>query len=324
MSNAIHKKINDIQPNDFIEGCYALRHYELRSYSGKPYIVMELGDSSGRIKAVYWGEDSDMVSRRLEIVPVVRVEGVGNEYKGKCELKLDLVAPAEDDDYKLEEFLPTGERPREELEEELKDTIEIIENKHLAKLLKIVFIDENIHDKFMKWPAGKLWHGAYLGGLAEHSINVAKICQFAAKFYKFCRKDLLITGALLHDIGKIEEFQVSSHFDYSVSGRLNGHIVIGDKMISRIVGSIENFPNELGEELSHMILSHHGETEFGSPVKPMTIEAIILHFADCMDSQANAYSHIVEKYLDSNEPFSSWIRPIERYLYLEGYRSDSE
>lgn len=315
-------KLRELGYGEAFSGFYALRKKEKRDYQGKCYLVFELADSSGRFAGVYWGDDAASVFDELDKASVVKLKGVMNEYRERPQIKVFEMRPAGEEEFEASSLLPDADIVQEELAETLQNIVDSINDEYLQRLLCQFFEDADFLSNFISAPAGKLWHGAYIGGLAEHSLNVARICDNAASIFRLCRRDLLVAGALLHDIGKTEELAGEAAFDYTVEGRLIGHIVLGDRLLRHAIEKIENFPVEYANELSHMILSHHGDPEMGSPVMPLTIEAAILHHVDYMESQVNAFTHVIEKEIELSEDFSSWVKPASRMLYLKPYRKN--
>jgi 3'-5' exoribonuclease len=196
---------------------------------------------------------------------------------------------------------------------------ESVENPHLKKLLNLILEDEELTQRLKVSPAAKLWHHSYLGGLVEHTLKVVEFCEKAAELYELVNRDLLISGALLHDIGKIYTYSLSGFIDYTDEGRLLGHIVSGDELINEKIKKVEGFPQELALQLRHLILAHQGQLEFASPVVPQTLEAIILHYADEMDAKAGAFSDIINRETRQGregKKWSDWVPLIRRYIYL--------
>jgi 3'-5' exoribonuclease len=320
MGNSEQKEIKGAVIGDLLTGYFALRKYERRDWKGKPFLIAEIGDSTGRIRGSYWGEDIPALCEALPNADIVYVCGTIGEYNGELDLKITALRPAEKNEFDARDLLPKGDFEIEIIAKKLDGIIGTIEDPFLSKLLLRIFGEKEFREKFLNAPAGKLWHGAYIGGLAEHTINVATICDFVAKMFPFCRRDLLISGALFHDIGKVDEFSIGAAFDYTPEGRLIGHLVIGERKVRGAASEIEDFPESLKIELSHIVLSHHGEHEMGAPVLPTTLEAILIHYADMLEANGNAFSHIIEKELPDGKPFSNWVKPIDRFIYLDGYR----
>jgi len=183
----------------------------------------------------------------------------------------------------------------------------------------LVFNDPDLREKFGKAPAGKLWHHNYLGGLLEHTLSVTQIASEVGKMYPDINQDLLIAAGLLHDIGKIETYIFKTFFDFTDEGRLVGHIVLGAQLVAGKIKLIVDFPKKLETELTHLILSHQGKLEHASPVVPMTLEGLILYYADEMDSNANAFLRIKKKEKMPGTQWSSYINLLGRYLYFGGH-----
>ena len=317
-----HKKLAELEVNESFTGFYALRNVEIKEKKdGAPFLKLEIGDSSGRLPVVYWEDDSAAVFEEISGSEVVKIQGTGGLYRDLMQAVATQIRSAQEGEFDLANLLPSGEKSTEELSAELDVWIDSVSEPPLSKLLKSIFDDDETRAKFLRAPAGKLWHGAYVGGLAEHSLNVAEICETAAKLFPLCRRDLVITAALLHDIGKIRELEASAAIDYTARGRLLGHIVLGDRIIERAAAKL-SIPRKLADELSHILLAHHGAGEFGSPVEPMNIEAELLHQADLMESRGNAFTHVIERDLPNAGEFSRWVKPVSRYLYIEGYRPE--
>ncbi len=317
--------IRNLKPGEPVDDIFVIRRVEVRDYEGKKFLVVHLGCSRGKIRGVYWGEDALEVSRQVAENDVVRVRGVGTDYRGERNIKIEAIRRADPEEIDFGKILPVGRFSRDQLLETLEKRIDSVEDPFLSKLLDRVFHNsEDFLEKFLTHPAAKLWHGAYVGGLAEHTLRVAKLCDVACKFYPDCRRDLLVAGALLHDVGKVEEITVNGFFDYSVAGRLVGHIVLGAMMVFRHIEKIDGFPPELSAEVLHLIVSHHGRQEFGSPVEPKTIEAMILHHADMLDGQTEGVQHIVQRELPAGGKFSDYVKILGRYIYLDGYRESSD
>jgi 3'-5' exoribonuclease len=315
----------NIDVGEKLSGLFVIRNIELKSKDAQFYLKMEISNSSGRIYATYWGEDSQKISKELRRGVVVKILGRGIDVKGSRWLQIDAIRLANKDEVSVKELLPKGHYSCETLWERFSNYIDEIENPNLKNLLKRIFDDDKeFLEKFINYPAAKLWHGAYVGGLIEHTLRVAKICSVVSSFYPNCRKDLLLTGALIHDIGKVDEITTDGFFDYGVNGRLLGHITLGVIKLKETVNEIEDFDEKLLTELLHLVISHHGEAEKGSPIPPKTLEAIILHHADMLDAQAEGIEHIIERDLPIRGEFSNYIRILERFIYLDGYRKNSK
>lgn len=283
--------------------------------NGNKFLSLRLSDASGNIGAVMW-DVADSIIDSFSQGDIVRVQGiVTSDNRGQTQLKLDRLRTAtEEDEFDLSSLLPASQRSVEEMEAELAEIRASIGNPDLAALLDLLFDDPVMYRAFCDSPAAKGFHHNYIHGLLEHSLSVCRVADAAgAQYPGEVNRDLLVTGALLHDIGKTAEFEYTTAIDYSDSGRLLGHIVLGEKMVADAIHRMEAFPRELELQLLHLILAHHGEYEYGSPRRPKTLEAFILNHADDIDAKANVIMRIRT---ETGEPWSEYNRVLERFLYL--------
>jgi 3'-5' exoribonuclease len=306
--------VRDFKVGNRIEDLFVLRKKELKEYDGQKYLKLELGDKSGRVDAVLWDE-AEKFYHNAEVGNIVEIKGNITTYKDSLQIKLDSLKKT-DKKIELEDFLPSSEKNIDDLFLKFKQMASSVENPHLKVLLENMLADSALMEKLKLAPGGKLWHHSYLGGLLEHTLRVAQICEKAASLYELVDRDLLITGALVHDIGKINQYSISGFIDYSDEGRLVGHIVSGYEMIAKRIEKIKDFPEKLALQLKHLILSHQGQLEMASPVVPQTLEAIILHYADEMDAKAGAFTHIIKRDKSKDQKWSDWVPLIKRYIYL--------
>ncbi|MHB1361496.1 MAG: 3'-5' exoribonuclease YhaM family protein [Thermoleophilia bacterium] len=277
------------------------------------YMDLRLSDASGVISGKMWDVNDSDIGRFCahDVVKVLAV--VTSGFRGAPELKVERIrAAAPEDEFDLEELLPSSPRELAEMEAELAAIRASIANPYLAALLDEIFNEEMYHD-FCQAPAAKGFHHNYIHGLLEHTVSVCRVADAIAGQYPEINRDLLVTAAILHDIGKTVEFDYSTAIDYSDSGRLLGHIVLGEKMVADAIARLVDFPAELMLQLLHLVLSHHGEKEYGSPIRPKTPEAFLLNHADDIDAKANVFQR---KRADSDEPWSEFNRPLDRFLYL--------
>jgi len=303
----------DYKSGDRLVGFYAVRRFERREHNGKPYLTLNLGDKTASVNAVMWDSFAEVVEFLRQGV-VLKIQGLMSEYRGQPQIRLERIRVAQENEYDLTELLPISAVPAEQLAARLDEIINTITDPHLRRVMDIVFAEDNARPDFLTTPGGQRWHHAYIGGLAEHTYGVVDICEFCAGKYAELNRDLLICGALVHDIGKIEQYRTSSVFEYTDSGRLLGHIVEGDEIVSDAIGQIEDFPREKELQLRHLVLSHQGKHEHASPVVPMTSEAFILYYADEMDSMLGAIRKIADK--TGGAGWSEYVRLIDRYIYF--------
>lgn len=285
---------------------------------GGIFYRMELGNRFGRVAAVLWDSPDD-IFENYKIGSIVKIQGKVTEYKNSKQVTIEKIRLAKpDDNVVMEDFLQAYPGDSESLKQRFRVIIESIQNPYLKRLLDTLFSDDEIFIRFCKIPAGKLWHHVYLGGLLHHSVSLVTIGEAAVVIHPSINRDLLVTGALLHDIGKVFELDISAMVDYTDEGRLVGHIVEGAMYIGKHIDSIPDFPDELRLRLLHMILSHQGTHEQGAPVVPMTLEGIVLHYADELDSQANAFERVAEKEALPGKIWSEYVKLKDRYFYFGG------
>lgn len=311
--------IRDLKPGEEVSGFFAVRKKELKEYDSRFFLKLELGDASGRLDAVMW-EDAAVTNNQIEVGAVVKIKGTVTTYRDDLQINVRNLRPAKPEEFSLDEILPRSRFSKEELEKRFAEEVGRIKNPHLKKLLELFMTErlpgageKKIFDAYLEAPAGKLWHHNYIGGLAEHSLQMAEIARKLAPFYPLVDVDLLVAGALLHDSGKVWQYQAIGFFDYTTEGRLVGHINSGDHYIASLAEKIEGFPAELLLRLRHLILSHQGTGEQGSPIVPQTPEAFVLYSIDELDSKMGALARIWEK--EKKAGWSEYINLISRYIY---------
>jgi 3'-5' exoribonuclease len=312
--------VKELRPGEDIAEFFICARKSVRSAkNGSTYLALKLTDASGGIEARMWDVDQGVIES-FDQGDVVRVEGSVTSDDYGTQLKVTGIRRAgSDDDYSLENLMPSSPRPLGEMEEELAVIREGIADTHLTALLDEIFATDINYRSFCEAPAAKGVHHNYIHGLLEHTIGVCRICDSLAGLYPEVNRDLLLAGAILHDIGKTVEFKYTTAIDYSDPGRLLGHIVLGERIIAKAVGNLDSFPRELELQLLHLVLAHHGELEFGSPQVPQTLEAFFLHYADNIDARANVFA---KKRVDTDEDWSDFDRVLSRFLYLKRAEED--
>ncbi|MCK4607630.1 MAG: HD domain-containing protein [candidate division Zixibacteria bacterium] len=308
-----NKRIRDFVLEDHVTGFFSVRRKVVREFTRGKFITLELGDSSGRIAGVIWSPDQFSLVELAEGM-VVKMQGVVGEYNNKLQLSVERIRLAEDDEYTLEDIMPHSAQSLEQRRARILALADRIENNYIKSLTDSFLKDEEYLDAFLHAAAGKLWHHACIGGLAEHSANVAELALGVAANYDFLNKDYLIFGGLFHDAGKIAQYSTDIVIDYTTEGRLVGHICIVDRWISERAAKIESFPDSLLTELRHIILSHHGELEYASPVVPQMPEAFVLYYCDEIDSKMGAIDRIRERQGETG--WSEYVKLLNRYLYF--------
>jgi 3'-5' exoribonuclease len=265
---------------------FLVREKEIRTSmrSGKSWLELNLGDRSGSIPAKMW-DNFEALAKTFECDDVVRVRGRVKMYNGQKELTLEQIVPTSDSDYDLADFLPHTKHDLEKLYAFVRGAIAGMKNPWLKQLLSSVIEDPGIVPRLKRAPAAMTIHHAYLGGLLEHIASLVGLAAAVSAHYPELDADLLLTGVVLHDIGKLDELRYVRRIDYSDQGRLLGHIMIGVRLVREKCRAIEGFPEPLAVLVEHLIVSHHGTHEFGSPSLPQIPEAVMLHFIDDMDSK---------------------------------------
>lgn len=302
-----------LKEGERVDAAFALRAKELRSTrTREAYLSMDLADRTGRVPAVMFRPD-----RGAESVPsgtVVQVRGIVTAYRGVLRISVDGLRPA--GDYEASDIMPAGRRDTAELVGELRSLVRGVKNPHLARLLRRIFGEKQFMSRFCECPAAQTYHHAYLGGLLEHTISVATLCRSLGALYPDLDSDLLVTGALLHDIGKVDELSFDTSIEYTDSGRLLGHVVLGERRLSRAIdGLAVAMPSELAMKLSHVIISHHGELEWGAPKRPSTLEALLLHHADNLDAKSVGFIEASRSASLVEEPWTDAMNLFRRPLY---------
>ncbi|MDH5525492.1 MAG: HD domain-containing protein [Desulfobulbaceae bacterium] len=290
--------------------------------AGKPYLSLSLMDASGEIGARVW-DNADQLMGQCPVGAIVAVTGQAQAYKGIIQLKIDAIQRVAENEVDPALFVPSTSGDIKLMSKELLKIISGVENPFLKELLLAIFGKKSLMRDFAKAPAAKAMHHAYVGGLLEHTLAVARLAEQVSALYPGMDRSLLISGALLHDIGKLKEFDFSSYpADYSDSGRLMGHMVLGIEMIQEKIDEVAGFPKELAVQLKHLILSHHGRHEFGSPTLPMMTEAFVLNFLDDLDAKVNYMGRLAKQIDGENYQWTDYQRNLERFLFIKGHKSD--
>ena len=319
MNGALYRKqvfCADLAVGDMVEELFCVERVERRTARDeRPYLRLRLVDRTGAVTAMVWDE-VEKILEALEEGGYARVRGAVEDFRGDIQLK---VAGAEPwgEAIDPEDFLRRGPVPGDVSMAGIRELAETIADPWIARLVGAFLDDREFAAAFAAAPAAKVNHHAYVGGLAEHTLSVMHLCAAAAEHYGDLDRDLLIAGAFLHDIGKTVEIAVEPGFPYTEEGTLLGHIPLGFSMMRERISAIEGFPREIAVDLGHLVLSHQGELEWGSPVQPRTSEALVLHFVDNLDSKvATARTHL-EGIAEGHGPY---VRSLGRSLFRRAAR----
>jgi len=313
-----------IQEGEWVEDIFIIRgrRFNLRK-DGKPYLTLRIGDRTGTMECKIW-DNVDEVKNILEPHKIVRIKGVVTHYQGVKEIHVREITRIEEEKIRIEDFLEPPPVDIDDLKRTLYKIITQIKHPHLKRLLTLFYEDREFMDRFSTWPAAKEIHHAHMGGLLEHSVEVARLALHMKELFKDVNGDLLVTGAILHDIGKIKELKIGESFNYSDEGRLIGHILLGVEMVEEKIKEIPDFPPVLAMLLKHLIISHQGTQAWGSPKVPQTLEAIILHYIDDLSAKVNIFRRAIRESRDGEGNFSEFVKPLGRYIYKSGLAEDSE
>lgn len=285
--------VADLKSGTTIHGIYLLAAKETRNTkAGKPFFKLKLSDRTGTVDCTVW--DTAMMPAAIGVGDLAAVSARVTEYQGRAQLEATEVAPAAPGSAQARDFLPCTYRDIEELKGFLQFHIESVYDRDYAALLRAIFGDADLCAAFTAAPAAKVYHHAYLGGLLEHTVAVTEMCEFVGQQYGRVDRDLLLTAALLHDVGKTQELTFETAIDFTDAGRFLGHVIQGVTLVSEKAKGLPSFPETKLQQLLHCIVSHHGELEWGSPKRPKTIEALILHHVDNLDAKVKGFLEIVE------------------------------
>lgn len=295
--------IQELREGEVISETYLCKSKQtLKTKAGKSYYSLLLQDKTGTIDSKVW-ELSNGIDH-FEAMDYIHIEGQVTSFQGSLQLNVRRIRRSQEGEYDPIDYMPVSKRNQEEMYQELLDYIQLVDEPHLRRLLELFYVeDKDLVKRFKFHSAAKSVHHGFVGGLLQHTLAVAKISVFLADTYPAVNKDLLVTAALFHDVGKLKELSPFPENDYTDDGQLLGHIYIGTEMLSERMKTIAGFPAKLGSELLHCILSHHGELEYGSPKKPALIEALALNFADNTDAKLQTIMEIME----SNEENDGWF-----------------
>jgi len=306
--------VGGLVPNEVVTVQFIVINKEIRQKkTGEPYLSLQLADRTGEIEAKMW-DNVEEVMHTFERDDFVKAKGLMQLYQKRTQFTIHKLRRLEDGEVDFGDYFPCSERNLDEMFGELQGIVAGLGNAHLRSLLQAVLRDEEIAGKFKVAPAAKTIHHACRGGLIEHVLSLCTLAKLTASHYKDVDLDLVLTGAVLHDIGKIEELSYQRSFTYSSEGQLLGHIVIGLKILADKVREVPDFPPRLRTLVEHLIISHHGELEFGSPKVPSFPEALLLHHLDNMDSKMEAVRSTLRKPSPIEADFTGWVPSLERVI----------
>jgi 3'-5' exoribonuclease len=310
--------LSELEPNQTVQGTFLVSYKDVRQKkSGEPYLSLTLTDRSGELDAKMWDNAAEALNT-FERDDFVRVKGLLQIFQNRPQLTLHKIQPVPESEIDLTDYLPASKRDRDEMFRELQGWIAGMSEPHLKQLLEAVFADEEIAQAYRTAPAAKTVHHNWIGGLIEHVLSLCNLAKFSAAHYPHIDFDLLLTGVLLHDVGKIRELHYARSFGYTTEGQLLGHIQIGVQMVLDKLRQIPDFPPRLRDLVVHMILSHHGQLEFGSPKIPLFPEALLLHLLDNMDSKMECMRALIDRDQQVQGVWTGYNSALERAALKKG------
>jgi 3'-5' exoribonuclease len=311
--------VNQIRDGQHVEDLFLLKEMSrAETRSGKPYLILTVMDRSGELPARLW-DNADALLPECKPGSLVSIAGQAQTYRETLQLKVDTVKSVAAEGQDMLPFLPSSCLDIDHMATRVVSLAQSITEPSYRKLLLKFFNDRSFFADFQVAPAAKNMHHAYLGGLLEHTLSVSRLAEAVSGLYPALDRDLLLTGSLLHDIGKVAELSFHSYpFNYTDQGRLVGHLVLGVTMVQDRINSITDFPDKLAMRLQHLILSHHGRYEFGSPTLPMMGEAFVLNFLDDLDAKLNFMGRLEEHAAEEGYQWSDFQRTLDRFLFIKG------
>ena len=288
------KFIKDLKTGDRIADIYMCKHKQsATTKNGKEYYSVTLQDKTGTVDAKIW-EPGGAGIDEFDDTDCIDVFGEVTSFNGALQINIKRARKCREGEFDLANYLPVSSKDNDQMYKELLGIIDTIENPYLKKLLEEFFVkDKAFIELFRKSSAAKTVHHGFIGGLLEHTLSVTKLCNYMAGAYPMLKRDLLLTAAICHDIGKTKELSLFPVNDYTDEGQFLGHIVMGCEMVGEKARLIDGFPELLKQELQHCILAHHGEFEYGSPKKPAIMEAVALNLADNTDAKMETFTEIL-------------------------------
>ena len=295
------KYLESLREGDRVSEIYLCKNkINAKTKAGKTYYSMTLQDKSGTIDAKIWDLSSGI--DHFEAMDYIHIDGDVTTYQGSLQLNIRRARIAREGEYNPADFLPVTPYDRKEMAKKLAEFVNSVQDPNYQELLAAFFLkDREFAREFVSHSAAKSVHHSFVGGLLQHTLRVTELCDFYCRQYPALNRDLLITGALCHDIGKVKELAPFPQNDYTDGGQLIGHIVIGYQMVMERIKEIPGFPEKKANELGHLILAHHGELEFGSPKKPALIEALALHYADNTDAKIETMTEMLSGALNDTD-----------------------
>ena len=308
--------LHEIKENDHVDSIFLVKEKTSGlTKTGNAYLKLRLTDRSGEMEARIW-TSAEVFSEAFEKDDFVHLKGKAVSFQDHLQISINHIETVGENSILLSDFFPMAERDVDEMLQCLIEISQQVKNQNLSQLLRLFWEDTVFLEKFRMAPASKSLHHTYLGGLLEHTLSSTQLVLKNVNHYNGLDVDLLITGTILHDMGKVDELSYSRSFDYSDEGRLLGHIIIGIERVEDKIRQIPDFPKDLSTLLKHLLLSHHGQYHWGSPKRPMTLEAVMLHYIDDMDAKINGIQQFLKTQVPDGSRWSAYHRMFEQFFYI--------
>jgi 3'-5' exoribonuclease len=302
------------QENKVVTTSFVVSNKQIKSKkSGEPYLDLTLMDRTGTIQAKMWDNVEECLYT-FEQDDVVKIKGLVNKYNQRWQLTVHKIRKMDEAEIEFSDYLPKTPKDIDELWRTLGEFVATIQEPHLRRLLELFMADPQVARAYRNAPAAKTMHHAFIGGLLDHVVSLFRSCDLVSRNYAFINRDLLLTGAFLHDIGKIQELSYARSFGYTTEGQLLGHLIIDLEMLHAKLAEIPGFPPQLKILVEHLIISHHGQYEFGSPKLPMFPEALMLHYLDDLDSKMESMRAQFERDAEMDSPWTAYNASLGRPL----------
>ncbi len=309
--------IATLKEGDWVDETYLAATKQVSTAkNGVTYLTIKLADRTGEIDGKLW-DNAEEVAGKFDREDFVRIKGMVASYQGTMQVKMKTLEKVDDSKVDIANFIQSSPRDIEEMAHELRAVADGIADVHLKRLMNSFLNDKLFIEAFRRTPAAKTLHHNYIGGLLEHVLELISLCKDVARHFSTIDGDLLVTGAFLHDIGKVRELSVRKSIEYTTEGRLIGHISLGYEMLVEKIKSLPRFPEETAMLLKHIMLSHHGEYEFGSPKRPKIQEAVVIHYLDDLSAKVNNFQATLKKENVGEGEWTGFNKMHERYLYRQ-------
>jgi 3'-5' exoribonuclease len=308
--------VNEIKDNDQVDSLFLVKEKSSGiTKTGNAYLKLKLVDHSGEIEGRIW-TSVETFADSFGKDDFVHIMGKAVSFQEHLQLNITQIERIGEEEILCSDFFPTAEKDIDEMFHSLIEISQQIKNPHLSQLLQLFWEDESFIKRFKMAPASKWLHHNYLGGLLEHTFSLVQLVLKNVSHYIGLNLDLLLTASILHDLGKVDELSYHRSFDYSDEGRLLGHIILGLEKVEDKIRQLPDFPKDLSTLLKHLLLSHHGQYIWGSPKRPMTLEAVMLHYLDDMDAKMNGIQQFIKKQVPDGSRWSAYHRIFEQYFYV--------